>query len=125
VNLKSLVDFFVEQKSLGVITAVNPPTRFGALKIRDGKVFYFGEKPNDENTWINGGFFVLNRKIASFIEDDNDLFETGALPKLAEMGELSAFKHHGFWKPMDTLREKRELDQFAQQAIPPWLANII
>lgn len=121
INLKLLLDFHLKSSRLATVTAVRPPARFGALEIENGCVKHFGEKNQTNSGWINGGFFVIENKISEYIQGDFDLFETGPLPKLANNGQLSAFQHNGFWKPMDTLREKRELQELANSKKPPWL----
>jgi len=103
------------------VTAVRPPARFGHLGIHGDKVVSFGEKVQADEGWINGGFFVLEPEVIEMIDNDWDLFETGALPKLAMDNQLMAFKHEYFWKPMDTLREKNELEKLSLDEIPPWL----
>jgi glucose-1-phosphate cytidylyltransferase len=85
------------------------------------KVVSFGEKVQADEGWINGGFFVLEPEVIEMIDGDLDLFETGALPKLAKQNQLMAFKHEYFWKPMDTLREKNELEKLSLEKTPPWL----
>ena len=100
---------------------MRPPARFGALKIRNNTVERFGEKVQSDSGWINGGFFLLNRKIEKYIEDYMDPFEIGALPRLVSEGKLSALKHYGFWQPMDTLREKHELQSLVESKNLPWL----
>ena len=108
------------------VTAVRPPARFGNLELdTQQRVTSFGEKNQMETGWINGGFFVLNRDVLDFIDGDLSSFEFDVLPMIAKAGELMAFKHHGFWKPMDTLREKNEFSQLALQSEPPWLSNIL
>ena len=121
VSISKLLKFHETHGKLATVTAVRPPARFGYLHIEDKKVTNFGEKNQADEGWINGGFFVLEPQIIDFIEGDSDLFETGALPKLAKAGELMAFEHFGFWQPMDTLREKNELIKLASQSSPPWL----
>jgi glucose-1-phosphate cytidylyltransferase len=108
VNLKRLLKFHNQNSLLATVTAVRPPARFGVLDIENGVVNHFGEKNQTDVGWINGGFFVINKDVRRYIQGDNDLFETGALPKLTRDRQLSAFQHNGFWKPMDTLREKNE-----------------
>jgi glucose-1-phosphate cytidylyltransferase len=120
VNLKQLLSFHNHQGRIATVTAVRPPARFGVLEISNGAVQHFGEKVQTDAGWINGGFFVTQPEIVDYIESDFDLFETGALPKLSSEGQLSAFQHEGFWQPMDTLREKNLLDDFAQNGNPPW-----
>ena len=93
------------------------------MHIESAVVKNFGEKNQADEGWINGGFFILEPEVKDFIDDDFDLFETGALPKLANLNQLMAYQHTGFWKPMDTLREKNELEKLALLEIPPWLEN--
>ena len=122
VNLNELLQFHNHNSLLATVTAVRPPARFGVLDIENGVVRHFGEKSQTDAGWINGGFFVINKGVRKYIEGENDLFETGALPKLARDRQLSAFQHNGFWKPMDTLREKNELQELALTQSPPWLS---
>jgi glucose-1-phosphate cytidylyltransferase len=121
VNLKKLLSFHHNQKRIATVTAVRPPARFGVLESQNGQVIHFGEKRQADSGWINGGFFVINPGIAKYIESDSEPFETGALPRLVSAGELSAYEHNDFWQPMDTLREKNELSEFAKLTQPPWM----
>jgi glucose-1-phosphate cytidylyltransferase len=121
VNLKRLLSFHQNQKRIATVTAVRPPARFGVLESQNGQVIHFGEKRQADSGWINGGFFVVNPGIASYIEGDTEPFETGALPRLVGAGELSAYEHNDFWQPMDTLRERNELSILAMETNPPWL----
>ena len=123
INLKLLLEFHMKNARLATVTAVKPPARFGSLEIDSGCVRHFGEKNQADAGWINGGFFVIENKVREYIENDADLFETGPLPKLAIADQLSAFQHYGFWKPMDTLREKLELQELAIAERPPWLKD--
>lgn len=121
VNLKSLLSFHEHQGRLATVTAVRPPARFGVLESANGCVTHFGEKRQADAGWINGGYFVLQPEVALEITDDHEPFETGALPKLVDKAQLSSFEHSDFWQPMDTLRERNELSDFARLQIPPWL----
>jgi glucose-1-phosphate cytidylyltransferase len=121
VSIKDLLDFHKSHGKLATVTAVRPPARFGYMQISDGQVHHFGEKNQMDEGWINGGFFVLEPKVLEYILSDHEPFETGALPKLAQDGQLMAYEHSGFWQPMDTLREKRELAKLAERSLPPWL----
>jgi glucose-1-phosphate cytidylyltransferase len=121
VNLKELLEFHRLQGRLATVTAVRPPARFGVLHSSNGLVTDFGEKSQADAGWINGGFFVLEREVLGFIDLDTDPFESSVLPRLVKNKQLTAFHHEGFWQPMDTLREKRELAMLAKQARPPWL----
>jgi glucose-1-phosphate cytidylyltransferase len=121
ISLNNLLDFHKSHKKIATVTAVRPPARFGHLSVHGDKVVRFGEKVQADEGWINGGFFVLEPEVIEMIDNDWDLFETGALPKLAMDNQLMAFKHEYFWKPMDTLREKNELEKLSLDEIPPWL----
>lgn len=121
VNLRSLLDFHEHQGKKATVTAVRPPARFGVLESQNGLVTKFGEKNQTDSGWINGGFFVLEPDVVSCIKEKSEPFETGALPRLVREKELVAFHHNGFWQPMDTLREKLELEIFAKALTPPWM----
>lgn len=121
VSVDELIKFHESHGKLATVTAVRPPARFGQLILEDSRVEYFGEKNQTDSGWINGGFFVLEPEVISFIFGDNEPFETGALPRLVEKNQLMAFKHPGFWQPMDTLRERNELSVLARETPPPWL----
>lgn len=121
VNIYKLLAFHERQEKLATITAVRPPARFGVLKSDKGLVTHFGEKNQTDAGWINGGFFVLEPEIYNYIEGPLEPFETDALPKLVADEQLAAYHHNGFWKPMDTLREKNDLEKLAELSIPPWL----
>lgn len=124
INVRKLIAFHELHGKLATLTAVHPPARFGYLELHNGAVVNFGEKNQSQAGWINGGFFVVNSNVANFIEDYSEPFETGALPRLTKSGELMAFQHHGFWQPIDTLREKNDLELLAQEEEPPWLQNL-
>lgn len=121
VNLKALIDTHESTNSLATLTAVRPPARFGYLDLEGNKVMHFGEKNQADVGWINGGFFILNPEVKDYVSDYSEPFETGALPKLAKDHKLTAFLHDGFWQPMDTLRERNDLENLSQQRQPPWL----
>lgn len=123
VSIDKLISFHKSHGKLATVTAVRPPARFGYMHIESAVVKNFGEKNQADEGWINGGFFILEPEVKDFINDDFDLFETGALPKLANLNQLMAYQHTGFWQPMDTLREKNELEKLALLEIPPWLEN--
>lgn len=124
ISIKDLIAFHKAHGKLATVTAVRPPARFGHLHTENGRVTHFGEKNQSEGGWINGGFFVLEPGVVDFINGNEEAFEIGALPKLAELGELMAYEHNGFWQPMDTLREKQDLTKYAMEVPPPWLRNI-
>ena len=122
INLKSLVKFHQAHDKLATITAVRPPARFGVLESKNGLVTSFGEKKQADSGWINGGFFVLNPGVLNYLTDDSEPFETGALPRLVNKKQLSAFHHEGYWRPMDTLRERNLLTEDSHEVPPPWLS---
>jgi len=121
IKIETLLKFHESHGKLATVTAVRPPVRFGYLEIEGERVAHFGEKKQSDVGWINGGFFVLEPEVSSYILNDNEPFETGALPRLVAENQLMAFQHPGFWKPMDTLREKLELSKLAEELPPPWL----
>jgi glucose-1-phosphate cytidylyltransferase len=121
VSVKKLLDFHVHHGKLATVTAVRPPARFGYMKIEKNEVTHFGEKNQSDEGWINGGFFVLEPQVADYVKSLDEPFESGALVRLANESNLMAYHHESFWQPMDTLREKRELERDALLDIPPWL----
>ena len=124
VNLKSLVDFHEHQGKLATVTAVRPPARFGVLESENGVVTRFGEKNQADSGWINGGFFLLEPQVQTYVHALSEPFESGALPRLVEERQLMSFHHNGFWQPMDTLREKQDLEKLAVMNPPVWLAGL-
>ncbi len=123
VNIKSLLNFHLRKNKIATMTTVRPQARFGSLKVEKDRVINFKEKDRLSEGWINGGFFVLNKKIFKFIDNKSDcIFEHKPLENLAKRKQLMAYKHEGFWHPMDTLRDKRDLNQLANQKIIPWLS---
>jgi len=121
VNITELINYHKQQKSLATLTAVQPPGRFGALDILDEmKVTGFREKPQGDNSWINGGFFVLSPKVLDYIHDDSTTWEHDPLENLAAAGHLSAYIHRDFWHPMDTLRDKHYLEELWSTNKAPW-----
>ena len=111
VNLKKLVTFHKQRKTIVTLTAVRPPARFGAIKIKKNVVKYFKEKSSLDEGWINGGFFVIEPELFKYIKNDNSYLERGPLEKVASLGKLIAYKHYGFWQCMDTLRDKEILEK--------------
>jgi len=112
VDLKKLLAFHKKNKKIATVTAVRPPVKFGELDIKkDSTVVSFVEKPKVKQGWINGGFFVLNYKIFEFIKKTNNIFETDILKQVVKKKHLKAYKHEGFWKCMDNLGEKIELEK--------------
>jgi glucose-1-phosphate cytidylyltransferase len=120
VNLTELVAFHHQQKTYATLTAVQPPGRFGVIDIEAEQIRSFSEKPPGDGTWINGGFFVFERQVFDFIDGDDTLLEREPLERLARAGQLSAFKHFGFWQPMDTLRDKNFLEGLWTSRTAPW-----
>jgi glucose-1-phosphate cytidylyltransferase len=121
VNITNLLEFHAVHGKLATVTAVRPPARFGQLTLEGNKVTEFGEKQHSDGGWINGGFFVLEPAVHDWVENDLDAFESITLPRLAKSDELRAFQHDGFWQPMDTLREKNELEKLWSTGNPPWM----
>lgn len=121
INIGELIDFHKSHGKIATITAVNPPGRFGVLDIDNNmNVRKFKEKPDSSN-WINGGFFVLDPQIFDYLNNsDNTIFEKEPLVNLAKDGELKAYKHKGFWKPMDTMKDKGELQNMWDSGCAPW-----
>tara|TARA_Y100001968_G_C19431872_1_gene757505 strand:+ start:168 stop:935 length:768 start_codon:yes stop_codon:yes gene_type:complete len=111
IDIKALLKQHKRSNKLATLTAVQPPGRYGVLELDGERVTSFKEKPMGDNSWINGGFFVLEPSVIDLIPDDQCMWEDQPLKILAEKGELSAFKHYGFWQPMDTLRDLKNLEQ--------------
>jgi glucose-1-phosphate cytidylyltransferase len=120
INLNHLLNFHRTQNVKATLTAVYPPGRFGALDISDTKVTTFKEKPKGDGGMINGGFFVLSPSVLSLIEDDTTIWEQGPLEMLAIDSQMAAYKHTGFWQPMDTLRDKNYLEELWSSGKAPW-----
>jgi glucose-1-phosphate cytidylyltransferase len=120
VNISKLVEFHQAQNKWATLTAVQPPGRFGALNLEGETVRHFQEKPIGDGGWINGGFLVMEPEIFNWIEGDQTILEGGILEVMAEKNQLSAFKHTGFWQPMDTIRDKIKLQEHWDSGNPPW-----
>jgi glucose-1-phosphate cytidylyltransferase len=120
VNLKDLINFHHRKKTLATITAVQPAGRYGALSVEKDKVFDFIEKPAGDNNWINGGYFVLEPDVFDYIKNDSTIWEREPLEKLSKKGQLSAYKHRGFWYPVDTLRDKKYVENLWNSGKAPW-----
>jgi glucose-1-phosphate cytidylyltransferase len=123
VDIAASIAFHRAHGRAATVTAVAPPARFGLLALQDDTVCGFAEKPAGAHQWINGGFFVLNRSVLDLIAGDDTIWEREPLERLAAAGELMAFRHEGFWQPMDTLREKRLLEDLWQSGKAPWAAS--
>ena len=121
INLNKLINLHKKNKSMVTVTAVNPPARFGELKIKKSKVFNFSEKKSILQSWINGGFFVINKKFIKFIKNDKSILEREPLEKVAKIGQLSAYKHSKFWQCMDTKRDRDKLNYLVKTKKAPWI----
>lgn len=124
VNLKDVYRVHKRYNAVVTVTAVRPPARFGVLEISNHLVTRFGEKAQVDAGWINGGFFVIDRATSRQILGDYEPFETGALARLVQAKGLYCYRHEGFWQPMDTLREKMDLELYLQTGNTPWLDGI-
>ncbi len=121
IDIKAQIAFHKKQDKLATVTAVLPPGRYGALAIDGDRVQNFQEKPPGDGGWISGGFFIFKPSfIDKYIEDDTTLLEQSPLHTLASDGELNAWRHSGFWHPMDTLREKKQLESMWSSGKAPW-----
>jgi len=119
-NIEKLLDFHRSQGKIATVTAVRPPARFGGLVIQGDRVDRFTEKPVSGEGWINGGFLVFEPQIFDFLESDSCSLEANALERVAEIGQLSAYRHDGFWQCMDTLRDKTYLQDLWDSGEAPW-----
>lgn len=120
VDIGASVAFHREQGTLATVTAVQPPGRFGALDFDRNRITEFHEKPDGDRGWINGGFFVLSPHVLDYIEGDATSWEKEPIERLAREGQLSAYRHYGFWHPMDTLRDKLLLEGLWSEGKAPW-----
>lgn len=120
VNIQALIAHHQAQGKLATLTAVQPPGRFGALRLQGDTITDFEEKPQGDGGWINGGFFVLSPKVLDYIAGDDTSWEQGPLNRIAQEGQLAAYKHTGFWKAMDTLRDKNQLETLWSHDEAPW-----
>lgn len=121
VDIAALVDEHRRNKKLVTVTAVQPSGRFGALNLAENnQVNSFLEKPKGDGSWINGGFFVCQPEVFNYLDGDTTIWEREPMERIAAHGQLQAFKHLGFWKPMDTLRDKQELEQAWESGTAPW-----
>jgi glucose-1-phosphate cytidylyltransferase len=120
IDISAQIRFHRQHGKLATITAVQPPGRYGALLLKGTQVQGFQEKPPGDGAWINGGFFILNPQAISYIQDDQSSWEGEALQTLASQGQLQSFTHPGFWQPMDTLRDKIQLEHLWASGKAPW-----
>ena len=124
INIAETLRFHKMHEKLATLTAVRPTARFGRLTIKDGVVTEFREKMQSEEGWVNGGFFILNKNVCDFISGDEIPFELDPLKNLTVNGQLYAYQHYGFWSPVDTLREKNELEVLWNSGNAPWVSNL-
>ena len=120
IDITKSIAFHKKHGKKATVTAVYPTARFGALKIEDDLVRGFEEKPKGDGGFVNGGFFILSPKVLELIDGQDCVWEQEPLTRLAEMGELKAFNHEGFWQPMDTLRDKILLEELWKTGKAPW-----
>jgi glucose-1-phosphate cytidylyltransferase len=120
INIAESIKFHQSQNTLATLAAVQPPGRFGSLNMNANQVTGFQEKPQGDGGWINGGFFILSPKVIDLIDGDSTIWERAPMEQLARNGQLSAYKHDGFWQPMDTLRDKTHLEELWQSGKAPW-----
>jgi len=121
VNIRELVEFHRKSGRLATVTTTQPSGKFGALNLSsEGQVLSFQEKPRGDGHWINAGFFVMQPEVLGYLGDDTTVLEKDPLERLAADGELVAYKHHGFWQPMDTLRDKNHLEDLWKEGTAPW-----
>ncbi|MDQ6944037.1 MAG: glucose-1-phosphate cytidylyltransferase [Candidatus Eremiobacteraeota bacterium] len=120
VDVRAVIDHHAASGALATMTAVQPPGRFGAVRLEEQKIVAFDEKPQGDGAWINGGYFVLSPGVFDYIGTDQTVWEREPLEQLAADGKLSAFVHRGFWQPMDTLRDKTMLEESWASGAAPW-----
>jgi glucose-1-phosphate cytidylyltransferase len=120
VDLTQLIHAHKAAGNLVTMTAIRPPSRYGAIKLHENKVVNFSEKPKSGEEYINGGFFVVAQSALGYLTSENQSWEADILPRIAQDGKLGAFKHDGFWQSMDTLRDRNLLEDLWRQPNPPW-----
>lgn len=120
INIRQAVELHRRERRMATLTGVQPPGRFGALELEADRVKSFQEKPDGDGSWINGGFFILEPSVIDFIADDSTIWERAPLEELARAGQLSIYRHAGFWLPMDTLRDKVHLEDLWASGNAPW-----
>ena len=120
VNITELIKFHMQHGKYATLTAIQPPGRFGVLKLSGKKVLDFQEKPQGDGSWINGGFFVFSTKVFDYIDGDHIILEREPMNNLAKDSQIEAFPHFGFWHPMDTLRDKIHLEELWSKNQAPW-----
>jgi glucose-1-phosphate cytidylyltransferase len=120
IDIGKLIETHQQNDGLATLTAVSPPGRFGALQFEGDRITSFKEKKDNQQTWINGGFFILSPKVIDYISGDDCMWEGAPLEKLADEGQLNAYRHTGFWHPMDTLANKKHLEGLWNSGSAPW-----
>ena len=120
INIRASIEFHRKQGVQATLTAVFPPGRFGSLVVENGLVTRFQEKPKGDGGMVNGGFFILSPKVISLIDGDKTVWEREPLQSLAQINQIAAYEHPGFWQPMDTLRDKNYLEELWSLGSPPW-----
>lgn len=122
VDIPALVEFHKKHKKFITVTSVQPEGRFGSLIIdQNDRITNFQEKPKGDDHWVNGGFFVCQPEVFDYIDNDSTIFEKEPLENLARDGQLYTYRHHNFWKPMDTIRDKKQLEEMIQKGNAPWM----
>ena len=119
-NIKKLISFHKSKKKLATVTACHPPEKYGVLKLQNEKVVEFKEKPERKNEWVNGGFFVLEPNIFEYIENNETVWEKDPMEKLVRKKQLVAYRHNGFYQPMDTMNDKKKLDKMWKEKNASW-----
>ena len=120
VNITELLDFHTKNEKLVTVTAAQPPGRFGILKLEKNNVIEMREKPPGDDTWINGGYYILEPQIFNYLSQDSDIWENEPLNKLIKENQVSAFKYNGIYQPLDTLNDKRNLEKMWNDGKPYW-----
>jgi glucose-1-phosphate cytidylyltransferase len=120
IDIRKSIEFHNQHGKLATMSAVQPAGRWGSLDMDGTKITSFREKPAGDGAWINGGFFVLSPKVLDYIQGDETIWERDPLEQLAKEGNLNAYQHSGFWQPMDTLRDKKYLEELWEGGAPPW-----
>jgi glucose-1-phosphate cytidylyltransferase len=120
IDISASIEFHKKSGLLATLTGVQPPGRFGSLQLDKNRINSFIEKPLGDGSWINGGFFILDPSVIDYIAGDSTIWEREPLEKLAEARQLGIYRHNGFWRPMDTLRDKHELEGLWEKGVAPW-----